>query len=80
MGNQKVEKQKIRRKSKWRIYVIIFLIAVTSIFGLSHYWPDSGSVNSNVELYQVKRGDMRVSVVENGSIAPVKSDNKRSCS
>ena len=73
MGNKKGEKQKIRRKSKWKIYVIIFLIAVTAIFGFSHYLPDSGNGNSNIELFQVKRGDMNISVVENGSIKPVKS-------
>jgi len=76
MTNKKVEKQnqKIKRKSKssWRI-LVIFLLIIIAIFGFSYYRPDSGSVNSNVELFQVKRGDMRVSVVENGSIAPVKS-------
>ncbi len=75
MANKKAGKQKIRRKSKstWRILVIFLFLAVMAVFGFSHYWPDSENGNSNIELYQVKRGDMTVNVVENGSIKSVKS-------
>lgn len=51
--------------------VVFALIAL--VFGFSHYWSEPGNSSSNIELYSVKRGDLNICVVENGSIKPVKS-------
>jgi len=57
---------------RFTLFIIVFAI-IALVFGFSHYWSGSGSSSSNIELYSVKRGDLNISVVENGSIKPVKS-------
>lgn len=63
-----------RLKSVRRLFLLIIAFALIAVvLGFTHYWPGSGNSSSNIELYSVKRGDLNISVVENGSIKPVKS-------
>ena len=78
MDSKKVKKQHNktgnRLKSIRRITLYIIIIAIIAlVFGFSHYWSDSDNSSSSIDLYTVKKGDLNISVVENGSIKPVKS-------
>jgi HlyD family secretion protein len=78
MDSKKSEKQHNKAGNRQKfirrftLFIIVFAI-IALAFGFSRYWSDSGSSSSNIELYSVKRGDLNISVVENGSIKPVKS-------
>jgi HlyD family secretion protein len=78
-GNKSKKRQisnKIKPKSPRRFLVIIPVLAVVAtagVFGFSHFWPGSANSGSNIELFTVKRGNLSINVVENGSIKPVKS-------
>ncbi len=69
--HKKTEK---KMKSTWRLFLFIAVfVFVGVVFGFSHFWSDSGSSSSSIELYSVKRGNLNITVVESGSIKPVKS-------
>jgi len=78
MVSKKTKKQQKktgnRSKTLRRLLIFIIVLAlVAMVFGFSHYWSGPGNSSSNIELYSVKRGDLNICVVENGSIKPVKS-------
>src|SRR4030042_720633 len=63
-----------RLKSTRRLLLFIIVFAfVAVVFGFSYFLSGSTNSSSNIELYSIKRGDLNISVVESGSIKPVKS-------
>ena len=78
MDSKKPEKRHKKTENRLKsvrrfISFIVIVTIIVSVFGFSHFWSGSGNLNSNIELYSVKRGNLNISVVENGSIKPVKS-------
>jgi len=78
MSRKKSEKRhkktgnRLKSARRLLLFIIIFAL-VAAVFGFSHFWSGSTNSSSNIELYSVKRGDLNISVVESGSIKPVKS-------
>ena len=78
MDRKKTEKRhkktgnRLKTTRRLLLFIIVFAFAAV-IFGYSRFWSDSGNSSSNIELYSVKPGDLNISVVESGSIKPVKS-------
>lgn len=78
MDKKKPEKQhkttgKKRKSARRIILFIIIFVLISLVFGFSHFWSDSESISSNIELYTIKQGDLNISVVENGSIKSIRS-------
>ncbi len=76
MENNKERKKPIKRKNtkaKAFLMILIIPLIIGGIWGFKQLKSISSNPYSDIEQYTVKRGNLKVSVVENGSIKPVKS-------
>jgi HlyD family secretion protein len=77
MENNKAGKNINKKSRKFKtakiILMILFIpVIITGIFGFKKLGLNKKNPYSDIELYNVKKGDLTISVIESGSIKPVK--------